>query len=128
MDRPEEAAESVNSREQELSASEPLESNVPNESTESLLRISQDMARVLDRLTAPKAPIDTVRRHGVEEFYGSSMEELAKAEFWLEKLERVLEKVRCLPTKEHHVQSHYCRVRHMIGGKLCVKFQGFRIP
>ena len=55
------------------------------------------MARVLDRLTAPKAPIDTVRRHGAEEFHGLSMEELEKAEFWLEKLERVLEDVRCPP-------------------------------
>ena len=55
------------------------------------------MARVLDRLTAPKALIDTVRRHGAEEFHGSSMEESEKAEFWLEKLERVLEKVRCPP-------------------------------
>ena len=53
------------------------------------------MARVLDRLTSPKAPIDTVRRHGAEEFHGSNMEESAKAEFWLEKLERVLEEVRC---------------------------------
>ena len=97
MDRPEEAAESVNPREQGLSTSEPSESNVPNEPTEALLRIFQDMARVLDRLTSPKAPIDTVRRHGAEEFHGSSMEELAKAEFWLEKLERVLEEVRCPP-------------------------------
>ena len=40
MDRPEEAAESVNPREQELSASEPSESNVLNEPTEALLRIS----------------------------------------------------------------------------------------
>ena len=99
MDCPEEAAESVNLREQELSAFEPSESNVPNESTEALLRISQDMARVLDRLTIPKAPIDTVRRHRVEEFHGSSMEESAKAKFWLEKLERVLEKVRCPPNQ-----------------------------
>ena len=30
-------------------------------STESLLKISQDMARALDRLTALKAPIDLVR-------------------------------------------------------------------
>ena len=97
MDRPEEAAESVNPREQGLSAYEPSESNVPNEPTEALLRISQDMARVLDRLTAPKAPIDTVRRHGAEEFHGSSMEESEKAEFWLEKFERVLEEVRCPP-------------------------------
>ena len=62
---------------------------------EALLRISQDMARVLDRLTAHKAPIDTVRRHRAEEFHGLSMEESEKAEFWLEKLERVLEEVRC---------------------------------
>ena len=44
MDRSEEAAESVNPREQELSASEPSESKVPNEPMEALLRISQDMA------------------------------------------------------------------------------------
>ena len=101
MDRPEEAAESVNPRVQGLPASEPSESNVPNEPTEALLRISQDMARVLDRLTAPKAPIDTVRRHGAEEFHGSSMEEFEKAKFWLEKLQRILEEVRCLP--DHRV-------------------------
>ena len=64
MDRPKEADKSVIPREQELSASEPSESNVPNEPTEALLRISQDMARVLDRLTASKALIDRVRRHG----------------------------------------------------------------
>ena len=40
MDRPEEVAESVNPREQGLLASEPSESNVPNEPTEALLRIS----------------------------------------------------------------------------------------
>ena len=97
MDHPEEVAESVNPREQGLSASKPSESNVPNEPMEALVRISQDMARVLDRLIAPNAPIDTVKRHGAEEFHGSSMEESAKAEFWLEKLERVLEEVRCLP-------------------------------
>ena len=81
MDRPEEADESVNPMEQGLSTSEPSKSNVPNEPTEALLRISQDMTRVLDRLTSPKAPIDTVRRHGAEEFHGSSMEESEKAEF-----------------------------------------------
>ena len=101
MDRPlnltEEATESVNLRKQELSASEPSEINVTNEPTKALLRISQDVARVLDRLIAPKAPIDTVRRHGAEEFHGPSMEESEKAEFWLEKLERVLEEVRCPP-------------------------------
>ena len=97
MDRPEEAVESVNPREQELSASEPSESNVPNEPTEALLRTSQDMARVLDRFTAPKAPIDTIRRHGEEEFHGTNMEESDKAEFWLERLQRILEEVRCPP-------------------------------
>ena len=40
MDHSEEAVESVNPREQESSSSEPLESNVPNEPTEALLRIS----------------------------------------------------------------------------------------
>ena len=55
------------------------------------------MARVLDRLIAPKALIETVRRHGAKEFHGSSMEESVKAEFWLERLERVLEEVRCPP-------------------------------
>ena len=53
------------------------------------------MARVLDRLTAPSAPTNLVRKHGVEEFHGTSMEESDKAKFWLEKLERVLDEVRC---------------------------------
>ena len=44
MGRLEEAAESVNPREQGLLAFEPSESNVPNEPTEASLRISQDMA------------------------------------------------------------------------------------
>ena len=106
LDRPpnsaEEAAESVNLGGQGLSASDPSESfksesNAPTELTEALLRISQDMARVLDRLTALKAPIDMVRRHGAEEFHGTSMEESDKAEYWLEKLQRVLDEVRCPP-------------------------------
>ena len=53
------------------------------------------MARVLQRLTAPKAPIDMIRRHGVEEFHGSNMEESDKVKFWLEKLQRIMEEVRC---------------------------------
>ena len=82
MDRPpnpaEEAAESVNSGDQglpamDLSESVRSESHAPAEPNEALLRISQDMARVLERLTAPKAPIDMVRRHGAEEFHGSNM-------------------------------------------------------
>ena len=40
MDRLEEVVESVNPREQELPASEPSKSNVPNEPMEALLRIS----------------------------------------------------------------------------------------
>ena len=32
------------------------------------------MAKVLDRLTAPRAPSDSVRKHGVEEFHGTSVE------------------------------------------------------
>ena len=106
MDRPpnpvEEAAESVNPGDQGLIASDRSESvrsesHAPAEPNEALLRISQDMARVLERLTAPKAPIDMVRRHGAEEFHGSNMEESDKAEFWLEKLQRIVEEVRCPP-------------------------------
>ena len=76
MDRPpnpaEEEADSVNPRDQGLSVSDPSESfksksNASVEPTEALLRISQDMARVLDILTAPKALINMVRRHGAEE-------------------------------------------------------------
>ena len=64
MDRPpspvEEAAKSVNPGDQGLPApdrSESVrsESHGPAEPNEALLRISQDMARVLERLTAPKA-------------------------------------------------------------------------
>ena len=99
MDPPQEAvdeiAESVNPLDQ--SASGPSDST-KNEyaSTEALVKISQDMERVLDRLTAPRAPSDLVRKHGVEEFHGTSMEESDKTKFWLEKLERVLDEVRCL--------------------------------
>ena len=53
------------------------------------------MARVLEQLIAPKAPIDMVRRHGVEEFHGTSLKESEKDEFWLEKLQWVLNEVRC---------------------------------
>ena len=86
------------------------ESHAPTEPCEALLRISQDMARVLERLTAPKAPIDMVKRHGAEEFYGSNMEESDKAEFWLEKLQRIVEEVRCPPD-----QSVTCAVSLLQG-------------
>ena len=55
------------------------------------------MARVLDRLTTLRTPIDSVRKHRVEEFHGTSMEESDKAEFWLEKLQRPLDEVKCPP-------------------------------
>ena len=78
------------------STSGPSKSTInENASTETLIKISQDMTRVLDRLTAPRAPSDLIRKHGVEEFHGRSMEESGKAEFWLEKLERALDEARC---------------------------------
>ena len=95
MDPPQEAvdeiAESVNPLDQSTSG---LSDSMTNEyaSTEALIKISQDMARVLDRLTAPRAPSDSVRKHGMEEFHGTSMD---KDEFWIEKLERALDEVRC---------------------------------
>ena len=42
-----------------------------------------------------RAPIDSIRRHRVEEFHGKSLKESNKAEFWLEKLKRALDKVKC---------------------------------
>ena len=92
MDHPpnptEDAIESVNPRDQGLSALDPSESvrsesQIPTEPNEALLRISQDMTLVLERLTAPKASIDRVRRHVAEEFHGTNMEESDKAEIWL---------------------------------------------
>ena len=71
------------------------ESHALAEPNEALLRISQDMTRVLERLIALKALIDMVRRHRAEEFYVTNMEESDKAEFWLKKLQRILEEVRC---------------------------------
>ena len=104
MDRPpnpvEEVAKSVNPRDQGLPASDPSasvrsESHTPAKPNEALLRISQDMTRVLERLTAPKAPTDMVRRHRAKEFHGTNMEESDKEELWLEKLQRILKEVRC---------------------------------
>ena len=95
-----EAVESVNPIDQGLSAFEPSESNAPTEPNEAFLKISHDMARVLERLIAPKALIDMVRRHGAEEFHGTNMEESDKVELWLEKLQRILEEVRCPPDQK----------------------------
>ena len=98
----EEASERVNPREQGPSASNPFESvrsdrDIPAKPIEALLKISHDMARALERLTAPKDPIEMVRRHRDEEFHGTSLEEFERAEFWLEELQRVLDEVRCPP-------------------------------
>ena len=41
--------------------------------------------------------VDSVKKHGVEEFHGTSLEESDKAEFWLEKLQRALDEVKCAP-------------------------------
>ena len=69
MDRPpnptEEAAESVNPGDKGLSSLDPYEyvrseSQVPAKPNEALLRISQDMTRVLERLIASQSP----DRHG----------------------------------------------------------------
>ena len=73
------------------------ESQVSAEPNEALLRISQDMTRVLERLTTSKSPIDMVRRHGAEEFHGTNIEESDKAKLWLERLQRIFEEVRCPP-------------------------------
>ena len=107
MDRPlnpvEKAAKStVNPGDQGLPASDPSksirsESHALVEPNGALLRISQDMTRVLERLTALKALIYMVRRHRAKEFHGTNMEESNKVEFWLEKLQRILEEVRCPP-------------------------------
>ena len=60
-----ETAESINPLDQ--SAFGRSESTInENASTEALIKISQDMARVLDRLTTPRAPIDLIQKHGVE--------------------------------------------------------------
>ena len=108
MDRPpnpvEEATESVNLGDQGLPASNSSESvrsesHTPIEPNEALVRISQDMTWVLERLTAPKSPIDIVRRHRAEEFHETNMEESDKMKFLLEKLQRILEEVRCPPNQ-----------------------------
>ena len=91
----EETTEIVNPMDLNPSASCPFGSvRSEHASIEALLKISQDMARVLDRLTTPRAPIDSIRKHGVEEFHGTRLEKSDKAEFWLEKLQRALDEVK----------------------------------
>ena len=94
----EETAESVNPMDLDpLVSGSSGSARSEHASTEALLKIYQDMARVLDRLTTPRASIDSVRKHGVEGFHGTSLEEFDKAEFWLEKLQRALDEVKCPP-------------------------------
>ena len=94
----EETVESVNPMDFDPSISSPSYFvRSEHASIEALLKISQDMARVIDRLTAPQDLINSIRKHGVEEFHGTSLEESDKAEFWLEKLQRALDKVKCPP-------------------------------
>ena len=94
----EEITENVNPMNIDPSVSGPSDSaRSEHASTKVLLKISHDMARVLDRLTAPQAPIDSIRKHGVEEFHGTSLEEPNKTKFWLEKLKRALDEVKCPP-------------------------------
>ena len=106
MERPQdtvkESAESVNPKDQGPSTLDPFESargehNILIVSTEALFKIYQDMARVLDRLTTLRSSINSVRKHRVEEFHGTSLEESDKVEFWLEKLQRALDEVKCPP-------------------------------
>ena len=105
MERPqdtiEESVESVNPKDQGPSALGPFKSAKGEHDilvmSYEAFNIFQDMASVLDRLTAPKAPIDSVRNHGVEEFHGTSLEESDKAEIWLGKLQRALDEVKCPP-------------------------------
>ena len=52
--------------------------DVPNAQTEAMLKISQDLARVLERLTTPRAPTDLLRKHGADEFMGSTLDETEK--------------------------------------------------
>ena len=120
MERPqdpvEESAESVNPKDQGPSAPDPSkpargEHNVLVVSTEALLKISQDLERVLDQLTTPRAMVDLVKKHGVEEFHATSLEEFDKAKFLLEKLQRALDEVKC--TLE---QMTKCAVSLLQGG------------
>ena len=76
----EEIAESVNPMDLDPSVSGPSDlARSEHVSTEALLKISQDMARVLDPLIAPRASIDSIRKHGVKAFHGTCLEEYDKA-------------------------------------------------
>ena len=72
----EKATESVNLGDQGLPALDPFEfvrseSHASAEPNEALLRISQDMTGVLERLTAPKAPINMRPRNSMGQTWKS---------------------------------------------------------
>ena len=113
----EEATKSVNPGDQGLPASNPSksitsESHAPVEPNEALLRISQDITRVLERLTAPKAPIDM----GLKNSMGQTWKSPIKRNSSYKSYKGYWRKLDALLIREYHVQSHYYRVRHMIGG------------
>ena len=125
MDRPpnptEEAVESVNLGDQGLPVSDPSESirsesHAPVEPNEALLKISHDMTRVLERLRALKALIDMVRRYGLRNSMGQTWKSLIKQNYSYKSYKEYWRKLDALPIIEYYVQSHYYRVRHMIGG------------
>ena len=94
----EETTESVDPMDLDPSVSSPSRSTrSEHASTKVLLKFSQDKARVLDRLTIPRTLIHSVRKHGVEEFHGTSLDESDKAKFWLEKLKMALDEIKCSP-------------------------------
>ena len=104
MDHPsnsvEEAAKSVNPGDQGLSTSYSSESNALAEPNEAFAKDISGHGSGIGKIDSYEAPIDMVRRHGVEEFHGTNMEESDKAEFLLEKLQIILEKVRCSPDQK----------------------------
>ncbi|KAJ8753515.1 hypothetical protein K2173_022756 [Erythroxylum novogranatense] len=67
----------------------------PPAQVEALIKLSQDMMTLLHQMTTPKAPIDQLRKYGDEEFSGTSLEESEGAEFWIEKVKRVLDEISC---------------------------------
>ena len=86
MDPPQEVvdetAESFNPLDQSVSGPSDSMTN-ENALTEALVKISYNMARVLDQLTAPRAPSDSVREHGLEEFHRQVWKSLKKPSFGL---------------------------------------------
>ena len=81
---------------------------------------------MLERLTAPKTPLDMIRRHGAEEFHGSNMVEYDKADFLLEKLQRIVEEVRCPPDQRVTYAVSLLQGRAYVWWKLLLR--SLRLP